>query len=613
MKNIGQNRRLAVYIAALTLLFIVGLFFHFPIAIAKVSILLLLMVIFYFDQQPVSLMIYGGLGIAYIAILGWLMTDLRTPTDYLLWGIEQGCYVGLYLIFWQFSRWLSRLYDTSKLHELVIAGTTAGLWQWGNMNSSEQWWSPRYYQLLGYENNEIPATLDNLRELIHPDDREIAFQSLQDYISGERKVLESEYRIRTKSGIYKWFLGSGEVQFEKDTRTPRRIVGSIIDIDQKKQYEISQNSQAALIAISSDAIITTDPDFNILTWSAGAERLYNIKSAYAIGKNIRSLLTTSYPYSTNEEVLHIFAEQDEWRGEAHQTTHKGQKVYVLSSVKMIRNDKGQTIGVLAINSDISLLRINNELTAALKMVESSTEYIEQLAYISSHDLRSPIVTLQGLMNHLVACKAIAPEHMPTFEMLRSIVENMKSTSVALTSILQLRKNLTSREFATDNISLALVVNDVQEMLKAQIVNTGAMINVDVEKGLHLKIHNSFMRSMLYNLVSNSIKFKQPGRNPVISITARMDNNNVCIVVSDNGSGINLTRYQNKLFTIFTRFHDDTEGNGIGLHAVKMIVDYYKGQIDVQSKEQEGTTITIKIPAESDVQNLATNYGRQSGV
>ena len=76
-----------------------------------------------------------------------------------------------------------------------------------------------------------------------------------------------------------------------------------------------------------------------------------------------------------------------------------------------------------------------------------------------------------------------------------------------------------------------------------------------------------------------------------------------IIVQDNGSGINLARYQNKLFTIFTRFHDEMEGNGVGLHSVKMIVDFYKGEIKVDSKEEEGTTITIKLPIEeADGQN-----------
>lgn len=597
MRELNQKWRIVIYSTLVSAVFTLCFFLNFPPAISKALLLVILMTLFYLDQDPASLIVYGGLGVIYMGLFAWFTHPLSTTNDYLLWLVELFLYCALYFVVALFSRKLKALYNISKLHELVIADTTAGLWTWEDMTKDNQWWSPRYYKLLGYENNEIPATLKNLSDLIHPDDRDAAFKVLQDYIAGNCDTLESEYRIRTKSGEYKWFLGSGEVQFEKDSRKPRRIVGSIVDIDHKKQHEITLASQAALIAISPDAIITTDPEFNVRSWNEGAEKLYEIKAGDAIGKNVRELLNTSYPYSTESLVAEEFANSDSWRGEAHQITRNGKKVYVLSSVRLIRDTLGQPTGVLAVNSDISLLRINNELSAALKMLESSTQYIEQLAYISSHDLRSPIITLQGLMNHLAASKAIAPGHVGTFDMLRDIVENMKSTSVALTSILQLRKNLTSREFATDNVAISLVVNDVQEMLKSQIAATSAEINVNVEKGLHVRIHNSFMRSMLYNLVSNSIKFRQPGRTPVISINAYSENNFIYIVVKDNGSGINLERYQNKLFTIFTRFHDEMEGNGVGLHSVKMIVDFYKGEIKVESKEEEGTSITIKLPIE----------------
>jgi signal transduction histidine kinase len=269
---------------------------------------------------------------------------------------------------------------------------------------------------------------------------------------------------------------------------------------------------------------------------------------------------------------------------------------------MITDIKGQNKGMLIVSSDLSLLRTNKELSSALKMVENSTQYLEQLAYVSSHDLRSPIVTLQGLVNHLAVSKAIKPGYDAPFEMVRDLVEQMKSTSISLSSILQLRKNLISREFATEKVSVAQVVKDVQEMLKLSIENSGAQINVNIEKGLMVRVHHTFLKSMIFNLVSNSIKFKHPDRPPVIDITADVLDDYVRIQVTDNGSGINIERYRNKLFTIFTRFHDDIEGNGIGLHSVKMIVDFHKGSINIDSEEGKGTSVTIKLPIEPDEEN-----------
>jgi PAS domain S-box-containing protein len=414
--------------------------------------------------------------------------------------------------------------------------------------------------------------------------------------------MQYEYRLRSKSGEYKWFLGSGEVQFEKNTRTPLRIVGSIINIDHKKQYELVQAQQAALLALSPNAVITTDDNYVVRSWNKGAEKMYDIKEEDAIGHSLSNLFDTSYPYSTADEVLSSFKNDGSWEGEAHQVTKSGKRVYVLASVIALNKATKGLDGIMTVSSDISLLRVNKELNAALRMVENSTQYLEQLAYISSHDLKSPIITLQGLMNHLAARKAVVPGFETTFEMTREIVDQMKSTSVSLSSILQLRKNLISREFVSERIAVGQVVKDVVEMLKAPIESSNAQINIDVEKGQQIRMHHAFLKSILYNLISNSIKFKHPDRPPVISIKSDVAEDNVNIIVSDNGLGIDLRRYQNKLFSIFTRFHDDVEGNGVGLHSVKMIVDYHRGKINIESEEGKGTTITIKLPITADGQN-----------
>ena len=584
-----------LFCVGITLLFVLCMYFNLSGPLVKSLLLVSLMGLFYMSQEPDVLAICGFLGLGYICTEAYLDYDRHNWATYIRWIVESLSYTGIYLMVWIFCIRLQKLKRISELHELVISGTTAGLWEWPDVNKDEQWWSPRYYKLLGYENGEIAPTLTNLGELIHPDDRDLAFAVLQEYMAGKRTDLEYEYRIRTKSGEYKWFLGSGEVQFEQGTNKPLRVVGSIVDIDQKKQQELATAYKSALVELSLNAVITTDPEFKVVSWNQGAEQLYQIKAEDTIGKYLRDFMDTTYPYYTEEEVLEEFERQGFWRGEAHQVTKQGHKVYVLSSVRIIKDSKGKAAGIVAINSDLSMLHVNNELNAALKMLENSTQYMEQLAYVSAHDLKSPITTLQGLLNHLVESKAIVPGHETTFEMIRNIVEQMKSTSISLSSILQLRKNLSSHDFASENVSVAQVVRDVLDMLKAPITANGAEINVNIEKGLQMRIHHSFLKNILYNLISNSLKFKHPDRLPIIGISAVPLDGHITISVADNGSGIDLARYQDKLFTIFPRMHGGIEVNGVGLHSVKMIVDFYKGTINVESRKGEGTIISITLP------------------
>jgi PAS domain S-box-containing protein len=605
----GKNKNkklLLLFIAGLILVSAVSAPLHFAPGIIVGLVTLLLVIIFYFEQEPNVILVYGAFGLLYIGIAAAIGSTVSPVTFLVLWAIGAGVYIVIYGLLYLFTIWLKKLREISNLHELVIAGTTAGLWKWKDVNKDEQWWSPRYYQLLGYKNDEIPASSANLNDLIHADDRVKVAQVLKDYLAGTRTDMEVEYRMRSKSNEYKWFLGSGEAQFEKDTHRPIRVVGSIVNIDHKKKYELALANQAALLELSPNAIITTDIDFKVRSWNEAAEKMYDIKAADAIGRNVRELYTSTYPYVTEEEMISQFQGQGSWKGEAQQVTRRGKNTYVLASIMTVNDTMGLPDGIVIVNSDLSLLHINKELSAALKMVENSTQYLEQLAYVSSHDLKSPIITLQGLIKHLASSKAIVPGYEAPFEMIKEIVEQMKSTSVALNSILQLRKNLISRDFASDKVSVAQVVKDVLEMLNGPIETSGAQISVDIEKGLQVRIHHTFLKAIVFNLVSNSIKFKHPDRAPVIEINAIEINGNAQIIVSDNGSGINLSRYQNKLFSIFTRFHDGVEGNGIGLHSVKMIVDFHKGEINLDSEENKGTKVTINLPIEKESQSRPAN-------
>lgn len=119
--------------------------------------------------------------------------------------------------------------------ELVILGAQAGIWEWPDINCNKEWWSPKFYDLLGYEIDEIPASLDSFYNLLHPDDRE-ATQDLIDKHFRKEAPFIIEYRLKTKSGKYKWFQGSGQAEFDANGNA-LKMAGSIIDITPTKQAE----------------------------------------------------------------------------------------------------------------------------------------------------------------------------------------------------------------------------------------------------------------------------------------------------------------------------------------------------------------------------------------
>ena len=137
-------------------------------------------------------------------------------------------------------------------YRLAIGESNICIWDWMDVTKKEQWWSSQFYQVLGYEEGEIDPTIDTFRELLHPDDEERVMQVMEKHLeTGEAMVLE--YRLQTKSGTYKWFESSGQVQYDTNGN-PRRMVGNLVDIDDRKQAELQAENERQLLRTIIDNI-----------------------------------------------------------------------------------------------------------------------------------------------------------------------------------------------------------------------------------------------------------------------------------------------------------------------------------------------------------------------
>ena len=106
---------------------------------------------------------------------------------------------------------------------------------------------------------------------------------------------------------------------------------------------------------------------------------------------------------------------------------------------------------------------------------------------------------------------------------------------------------------------------------------------------------AYIESIIYNLVSNALKYRSETRTSKIDISFFSNENYWEIRVKDNGLGIDLEKYKDKLFGLYKRFHTHIEGKGMGLYLVKVQVESLGGEVDVDSIENEWTAFTIKVP------------------
>jgi signal transduction histidine kinase len=153
------------------------------------------------------------------------------------------------------------------------------------------------------------------------------------------------------------------------------------------------------------------------------------------------------------------------------------------------------------------------------------------------------------------------------------------------------------EFAqpTETVSLAAVIEDVRQDLHFQFLEAGAVLDVAVNGTQPRVFSPKNLSSLIYNLLSNVLKYRHSERVPLVRISCQPAGDMLELRVQDNGLGLNASQQQ-RLFQLFQRLHTHVEGSGVGLYAVKKILENVGGRIAVESEPGVGSTFILTFPA-----------------
>lgn len=238
---------------------------------------------------------------------------------------------------------------------------------------------------------------------------------------------------------------------------------------------------------------------------------------------------------------------------------------------------------------------NIELNQQNRQLTSANFDLDNFVYTASHDLKSPIANIEGLLE--VLSESVEQETIDRDE-INQITQLMKSTLKRFSTTINDLTRIVQADQSTDDqkqeaIDFCGLVDSVKQDLAALIDASDGRIKVVCNEKHPIQFSKKNLKSILYNLISNALKYSSPERTPEVLVTLEKVKNRMLLTVSDNGMGVPDDK-QDKMFTMFKRFHDHVEGSGIGLYIVKRIVDSVAGKIEVNSKVDKGTTIKITL-------------------
>lgn len=213
--------------------------------------------------------------------------------------------------------------------------------------------------------------------------------------------------------------------------------------------------------------------------------------------------------------------------------------------------------------------------------------LEQFAFIVAHNLRAPLARILGLANVVDLSKTLEDKDVALKKIVTS-TQDLDQVIRDLNLILNIQKH-TSNLVSVD---LTATFKRVIKMLEKEIDETKALVIKDFSSADKVYAVAPYVESILYNLLSNAIKYRDPTRIPIITLTTEVEPDFVCLVISDNGLGINLGKYKQNMFTLYKRFHTHMEGKGLGLYLVKTQITALGGKIDVESELDKGTIFKV---------------------
>ncbi len=226
-----------------------------------------------------------------------------------------------------------------------------------------------------------------------------------------------------------------------------------------------------------------------------------------------------------------------------------------------------------------------------KQLQTQNKRLEEYTYAISHDLKNPVINIKGLTEILK--EDISGEEK------QQVISLMENTSE------QLHKNLLGFIEALkvgghgkldnyEDIDLNQLIGEVETVIALDIISSKAEIIKKIEVD-RIEFRREDLRSILYNFMSNAIKYRSPKRKLHLQIRTEKTSEGVNIIIADNGLGMDLSTSKERLFGMFKRVHDHVEGSGIGLYLVNSMVERAGGSIDVESTPDVGTSFTIFIP------------------
>lgn len=393
----------------------------------------------------------------------------------------------------------------------------------------------------------------------------------------------------------------------------RKLIWSFIeDISVKKEierklHEALNSLQGILDASTQVSIIATDTEGTITHFNKGAEKMLGYNAGEVVGKQTPQLIHIDEEIAQRGETLSeeigreirgfdVFTEEAK-QGKATTTKwtykRKDGSIYpILLSVTAISRDD-EVIGYLGVAADISALeKAKEELDLLLNLSQKQNDRLKNFAHIVTHNLRSHSGGFYGLLELLEMDNPEIFEN-EYIQLLQKSAENLQESIDHLTEIVK-QSFAEKDDYREINLKNAVDRNR-NSLITLAIKNNVEIIN-DIDDHVNLKSIPAYLDSLIVNFLTNAIKYSDNHKDSFVRVSIdRSVTDYTLLAFEDNGLGIDLDKYGDKLFGMYSTFHEHEDSRGVGLFITKNQIESMGGRIEVDSEVGKETMFKVYLP------------------
>ena len=324
-------------------------------------------------------------------------------------------------------------------------------------------------------------------------------------------------------------------------------------------------------------------ELKLVKFSPGAVKLINLLPT-DVGRPLSNISTNIKFETFTEDINAVLRNGEIITKEIETDTGSWYQVMTMPYIKQADNTINGVI--LTFNDITALKRMQFELDKKNQSLERINEDLDSFVHIASHDLLAPLGNIELSIAVMNQVNVVDPELNNFLTIINNSAKRFRMLINEIATVARIEKDMTAIEM----VDMQDLIKDVEWSLDDKIKESGAVINTKLEvKAIPFSKRN--LRSILFNLVSNAIKFR--GSNaPIISIDTTKNAKDLFLSVKDNGMGMT-TEHANKIFEMYSRLNPELEGQGIWLYLVKKIVNAASGTINVETGPGKGSTFTLK--------------------